>query len=298
MTMPSVEDRPRRGTLKVDGEVVGRGEMRRVPVAVIKRDTKYQRDLMAAFIEGAGKFDPQLAGTIVLSSRAGGPYVLDGGHRVEIARLWGVEFINAFVIDGLTQADEAALFVKLNRTRRALSSHALFKGELNAGAQHYPETSAMVRVVNNAGFTLAAKAGGNPTIITAIDSIRWVHRYGGDDLLARTLSIVKELWFGEPKATSGPTLKGIALFLASAGQQPMFRRDRLSRVMEKYGPSKVERLAQAIAMRRNAASVGPSNFAEAVLNEYNKLVPKDEQPLPPLTISGRKRARARNGGDV
>jgi hypothetical protein len=292
----AVVERPRKGTLRLDGETIGRGEMRAVPVSVIKRDTKYQRDLQAAFIEGAGRFDPQLAGTIVLSSRAGGPYVLDGGHRVEIARLWDVHHINAFVIDGLTQADEAALFVKLNRTRRSLSSHALFKGELSAGAQHYPETSAMVRVVNNAGFTLAAKAGSNPTVITAIDSVRWVHRYGGDDLLARTLSIVKELWFGEPKATSGPTLKGVALFLASSGQQPMFRRDRLARVMEKFGPSKVERLAQAIAMKRNAAHVGPANFAEAVLAEYNKLVPKDEQPLPPLTISGKRRPGVRNAG--
>lgn len=299
MTMPYGETPKaskdgKRYRMTIDGEAVAKGTMRQVPVAVIKRDTKYQRDLQAAFIESAGRYNPDLAGTVVLSSRAGGPYVLDGGHRIEIARLWGVSHVNAFIIDGLSQADEASLFVKLNRTRRALSSHALHKGEITAGAQHYPETAAMVRVVHNAGFHLSNKAGGNPDAITAIDSVRWVHKYGGDDLLARTLSLVKEMWFGEPKATSGTALKGLAMFLSSSGQQPTFRRERLVNVMQKFGPSKVERLAQAIASNRNAASVGAPNFAEALLAEYNKTIPKGEEPLPALTIGNRKRPRARN----
>lgn len=218
---------------------------------------------------------------------------MDGGHRVEIARLWSVTHVNAFVIEGLTQADEAALFVKLNRSRRALSSHALYKGELRAGAQHYPETAAMVRVVNAAGFHLAAKSSGNPDVITAIDSVRWVHKFGGDDLLARVLEVIRGIWFSEPKATSGPVLRGMAMFLASAGQQPSFRRERLTRVMSAHGPSKVERLAQAIAMKRNAAHVGPANFAEALLTEYNKITPKDEEPLPPLTIGNKRRPSAK-----
>lgn len=290
-TMP---DKPKRMVLKANGEALAKGYMRQVPVAAIKRDTKYQRDINSAFIEAAGKFDPDLAGTVILSSRSGGPYVVDGGHRVEIARLWGLTHVNAFVIDNLTQADEADLFVKFQRMRRALSSHDLFKSELTAGAQHYPETAAMVRVVSNAGFHLARKGGGSPTAITAIDSIRYIHRYGGDDLLSRTLGLVKEVWFGEPKALSGPVLKGLALFLHSAGQEPHFRRERLVKALALYTPMKYERLAQSIAMKRNAASVGPGNFAEAIHAEYNKGI-KSEEALPQLKISGKRRPGPRGG---
>ena len=286
MTLATSDAKPRRMVMKVDGKILAKGEMRSVPVHVIKVDPKYQRDLKQSFVNDAGPYDPSRATTVVLSSRAGGPYCIDGGHRIAIARASGVSHVNAFVIDGLTQADEADLFVKLQRMRRALSSFDLFRAEDAAG---HPETRAMIRVVHNAGFHLVPKAGGSPTAITAIDSVRYIHRYGGDDLLNRTLGLVKEVWFSEPKALSGPTLKGLALFLHSAGQEPNFRRDRLLAVMRKHGPMKVERLAQGIAMRRNAASVGPGNFAEAIHAEYNRLVAKGEDPLPPLKISGKRR---------
>lgn len=289
MTLATSE-KPKRMVMKADGEVVAKGFMRSVPVAAIKIDPDYQRDLKQSFIVEAGQFDPQLAGTVVLSSRLGGPFCIDGHHRVGIARASGVSHVNAFVIDDLTKADEARLFVRLQRMRRSLSSHDLFKGESVSGD---PETLAMIRIVNNAGFRLVQRAGGNPTAITAIDSVRYIHRYGGDDLLSRTLGLVKEMWLGEPKALSGPTLKGLALFLQSAGQQPTFSRDRLLRVMDHYTPLKVQRFAQAIAIKRNAASPGPANFAEAILVEYNKIIPKGELPLPPLTIGSRKRPAAR-----
>lgn len=289
MTLATPE-KPKRMVMKADGEVVAKGFMRPVPVAVIKIDPGYQRDLKQSFIADAGQFDPQLAGTVILSSRLGGPFCIDGHHRVGIARASGITHVNAFVIDDLTKADEARLFVRLQRMRRALSSYDLFRGESVSGD---PETLAMIRIVNNAGFRLVPKAGGSPTAITAIDSIRYIHRYGGDDLLSRTLGMVKELWFDEPKALSGPVLKGLALFLQSAGQQPNFERDRLARVMHAYGPMKVGKLAQAIAIKRNATSAGPANFAEAILGEYNKLTPKGETPLPPLTIGSRKRPAAR-----
>lgn len=288
--MPVATQKPKRMVMKVDGEAVAKGFMRPVPVAVIRIDPGYQRDLKQSFIADAGDYDPNLAGTVILSSRAGGPYCIDGHHRVGIARASGVTHVNAFVIDDLSKADEARLFVRLQRMRRALSSFDLFRGDSAAGD---PDTLAMIRIVNNAGFRLVAKAGGGPTSITAIDSVRYIHRYGGDDLLSRTLAMVKEMWLGEPKALSGPVLKGLALFLQSAGQQPNFNRDRLVRVMGSHGPMKVEKLAQAIAIKRNAATAGPANFAEAILAEYNKLIPKGETPLPPLTIGSRKRPAAR-----
>lgn len=274
-----------------DGQIIGKAELRQVPVSAIKVDHEYQRDISSHWIAEHLPFDPQKAGAVVLSDRAGGPYCIDGQHRLALARESGLAHINAYVIEGLAKADEARLFVQYQRERRNLTSFALFRAEQVAGD---PETLAMIRVVHSAGFKLSNKSSGQPTVITAIDAIRYAHRLGGDDLLGRTLGLIHDVWFGERKATASAAIRGLALFLQSAGSQPMFKIDRLRRVMEDFAPSKLEREASAIAIRRNAATVGPANFAEAILEKYNKVVPKGEQPLPTLTIGPRKRPSPRN----
>lgn len=276
-----------------DGQIVGKAELRQVPVAAIKVDHQYQRDVSSHWINEHLPFDPQKSGAIVLSDRSGGPFCIDGQHRLALARESGLSHINAYVIQGLAKADEARLFVQYQRERRNLTSFALFRAEEVAGD---PETLAMIRVVVNAGFRLAQKSGGQPNVITAIDGVRYAHRLGGDDLLGRTLGLIHDIWFGERRATSSAAIRGLALFLQSAGQQPMFKIDRLRRAMQDAGPVKMEREASSIAIQRNAATVGPANFAEAVLQKYNGLVPKsaNSERLPALTIGSRKRPAPRN----
>jgi hypothetical protein len=290
MTMSVVADKPKRFNVKLDGKTIAKAELRPVPVEVIKLDSHYQRDTSQHWVDEHRPFDPQQSGAIVLSSRAGGPYVIDGGHRLALARADGVSHINAFVIDGLTQAEEARLFTRYQRERRNLTSFALFRADCVAGD---PQTLALVRVVHTAGFTLERKGG--PHNITAIDSLRYIQRLGGDDLLARTLDAIKGVWLGEEKALSGQILKGVAIFLRSAGQQPNFRRERFERVMNNLAPSKVIRLAMGIANKRSAANVGPANVAEALHENYNKTLTKGELPLGPLTIGDRRRPRAYRG---
>lgn len=290
MTVPAVAAKPKKYTVRDrDGQVVGKAELRRIPVAVIKVDSAYQRDVSSSWVNEHRPFDSQKASVVVLSGRAGGPYVIDGQHRLALARESGVEFINAFVVEGLAQMDEARLFVGYQRERRNLTAYALFRAELVAGN---PETLAMVRIVNNAGFRIAQKGG--PLTVTAIDAVRYVHRYGGDDLLARTLELVRSIWMDLEKALSAQVLKGLALFLASAGQQPTFRRERLERVMEKNAPVRVLLLSQQVATKRRAFSVNSAaNVAEAIKDEYDKLTPKDEEKLGPLTIGTKKRPAAK-----
>jgi hypothetical protein len=277
---PIVEDKPKRYVVKVGDQVIGKAELRRIPVSQIKIDVNYQRDVSNPWVAQHLPFNPHEAGAIVLSGRAGGPYCIDGGHRLALARQSGELTINAFIIEGLTQKDEARLFTRYQRNRRDLTSYALFRADLVAGDE---DTIAMVRVVNNAGFRLE-KTAGSPTTITAIDSCRYIQRYGGEDLLARTLALVKSLWVGEDKALSGPVLKGVALFLQSEGKKPYFQLGRLEKVMQRHGPSKVLRLSQAIAQKRNSIHAGPANIAEALVEEYNKSLPHGEQPIGPLTL--------------
>ncbi len=282
---PAESDKPRGFRARFQGKDIGHAELRQVPVEVIKKDHAYQRDTLSKWVADHMPYDEKRAGTLIISSRAGGPYCIDGGHRLEIARASGVHKVNCYVIDGLSQAIEAELFSYYQRERRNLNSHDLFRADVTAGD---PDTLAMVRIVTNAGFRLVDKAGSGPNNITAIDACRYVQRYGGDDLLARTLETVKTFWVGYEKALSGQVLKGIAVFLNSAGEQASFRRETFTKVMQDNVPVRILGLAQQNATKRVSSSTSASDVAEAIWQQYNKKAQKDLQ-LSQLTISGRKR---------
>ena len=294
MTIPAVTEKPRRYTVKMNGEVIGKAELRRVPVSVIKIDHDYQREAKSSWVATHYPFNEQLAGVVVLSSRSGGPYCMDGGHRIALARASGVEFVNAFVIDGLSKQQEASLFTQYQRERTNLTAVALYRADLVSAD---PETLGMTNVIQRSGFQLPrdGKNRGDYTI-TAIDSVRYIYRQGGAQLLAEVLELVKdELWVGLDKALSGPVLKGIALFLQAPAQSGKFDRQRLSKTMRETGPQKLLLKSQDIAMRRRAASTSAANVAEAPLELYNKPLPPDRQ-LPALTIGSRRRPVARGRG--
>lgn len=284
--MPAEPERKRYTVKDLSGKVIGKADLRSVAVHAIRIDSAYQRDVSTAWVQEHLPFNARQAGAIVLSSRAGGPYCIDGGHRLALARESGVSHINAFVIEGLTQRDEAGLFTRYQRERRNLTSHALYRADIVAGD---PDTIAMERVVRVAGFQLG-KTFTNPNTITAIDSIRYVQRVGGEDLLARTLRAVKTFWIGEEKALSGQVLKGMALFLQSAGEQSTFNQATLDKVMNAIPPVKLLRLSLGVSTKRGAAPAAtPANVAEALHEQYNKLVRDEAEKLRPLTIG--KRAR-------
>lgn len=277
-------DKPKRYNVRLGGRIIGKAELRQVPVNIIKIDSAYQRDVSTHWVQQHLPFNEQQAGAIVLSLRGGTLFVIDGGHRLALAKESGIEKINAFVMEGLSQQDEAALFVKYQRERRNLTSHALFRADVVRGD---PDTLAMVRIVNNAGFHLAKTTG--DFNITAIDAVRYIQKYGGDDLLIRTLNVVKAHWLGEEKALSGQVLKGVALFFQSASMDPAFEMGRFDKVLENNAPTKLIRLSQAIASRRTAAASSATNVAEALHQQYQKTTTKPEGKLQPLTISNKRR---------
>lgn len=270
---------------RFNGKDIGRAELRQVPVDAIKIDHAYQRGTNSRWVNDHMPFDERRAGTLILSDRAGGPYCIDGGHRLALAKASGVHKANAYVIEGLSQQTEAELFSYYQRERRNLNSHDLFRADV---AAQDPDTLAMVRIVNNAGFKLVDKAGSGPNNITAIDACRYIQRYGGDDLLARTLDTVKSFWLGYEKALHGQVLKGIAVFLHSAGEQAAFRQETFAKVMQGVVPLRVLGKAQENAAKRVSSSTSASDVAEAIWQFYNLKAAKDLR-LTTLTISGRKR---------
>jgi len=283
---PQTQDQARRYKLKIGDQVVAAAELRTLLVKDIERDFAYQRNTNPDWIEKHKPFDPMMAGAIVVSFRGGRFWVVDGGHRLDLARASGFDRINCYVLMGLSQQVEARLFVAWQRDRTNLSSFAMYRGDVIA---QNPETLAIRAIVLECDFQLAKngpKSGRRD--ITAIDAVKYVYRMDNrGELLRSTLNLIKEVWFDVENATRGPILKGIAILLEHASRERQFDRSVLKQVLLSRSPSQIELDAKEIAAERKALSATAPTVAAAILFRYNEKAPRGKE-LSALTINGRR----------
>lgn len=269
MTMPIVNTpQPRRGkSTPLNGHVEPQGgSARRVPVADIRIDSAYQRDVDSARVNRLVRdFDPQLAGALILSARAGSLWCVDGQHRLQAMKEMGTPQANAVVFTGLTQREEADLFVKYNRNRKGLTAWDLFKAELVAG---HEEALAVVTIVAHAGYRIDRQAG--PTNIGAVSAIRRIFRLGGEPLLILTLGAIKRNWSADRNALAGQVIEGLAIFYHSFRSEPQYEDKRTDAILDGYSPSVFQRRAQEIAAERTTNGISAANLAEAIRDKYNE----------------------------
>ncbi|TFG67854.1 MAG: hypothetical protein E4H24_05125 [Thermomicrobiales bacterium] len=292
MTMPTGNEPIKKYRMKVDGKRTDNSvEMRMVPVDQVHYDADYQRSVDQKWITDHMPFLPEQAGTVVLSRRGGRLWCVDGRHRINLADLSEVKEVRAFVIHDMTKQEEASLFVRLQRERRALSAWDLFRAEMAAGE---PQTLEMVNALNRAGFRIDQKTSGDPHVITAVDSVRFVYRLGGAQIIDDTLRLITDsMWLNLDRALSGPILKGLAIFLQSEQEKPTYDAERTLKKLRACAPTYLLLMAQQIAINRRSASVSATNVAEAVVQLYNERL-ANATKLPPITINRRKRPVAKS----
>jgi len=180
-----------------------------VPLSQMQVSPLAQRDMRNAKVnEIAGDFDPDRLGTIVVSYRDGKFYVVDGQHRVEAMRCigWGDQQVEAWVHEGLTEQQEAKLFLHLNNQ---LTVNALdkFKIAVTAGDT---EAAAIAEVLEPLGLRITT--GKAPGTITSVGTVKRIHAKYGPEVLGRALAITK-CAFGDEGLTS-VVIEGIALLVA------------------------------------------------------------------------------------
>lgn len=242
------------------------GTARRVPIEGIRVDSTYQRDAEATRIHRLVRdWDPQLAGALILSSRAGSLWCVEGQHRLLAMKELGIHFCNAVVYAGLGQKDEADLFVKHNRNRKGLTAWDLFKGELVA---EHEEATTLVRIVNALGFHIDRNPG--HLHIQAVGAIRRIFGLGGEPLLTVTLQSVRRNWNGDKNALAGQVVEGLAIFYHSFRAEPQYDDKRTDAILDNTSPSTFQRRAQEIAAERTANGISAANLAEAIRNTYNE----------------------------
>ncbi|OOK65270.1 hypothetical protein BZL29_7711 [Mycobacterium kansasii] len=256
-------------------------------------DESYQRavDLGRARKLAAG-WDRRLAGVIEISDR--GPdrspryAVIDGQHRWEAARLRDPQAsMVARVHEGLTVAEEARLFDRLNRERRRPSTWDHWQARKASGD---PEVLAIERIVTGVELQIhhAPKAGN----VRCTATLEKLFALGGAELIRDTLELIFQVWDLRMDAYDAPIVHGIGLI-------QHYLRDRID----------PERLADTLlgvvppALRTHAAALGETLTGTAgvrmattimVLYNRNRRVPGQRVLVSARTFGGGARnARSR-----
>lgn len=187
------------------GRVVRRARLHWVPIPLMRVSPRAQRDLNQARVDRlAARFDLEQLGTPVVSHRDEWFYVIDGQHRIEALKAigYGGRQVQCWTYAGLTEADEAAMFLKLNDTL-TVGAYPRFKVAVEAGR---PEETDIDRIVRAQGLRISLDRGG---AVGAVDTLRRVYRRGGPACLARTLRIVRDA-YGDP-GLEAAVIDGIGL---------------------------------------------------------------------------------------
>jgi ParB-like nuclease domain len=263
--MMAVETRPETEIL-ADAERAGTFE--RIPLALLKVDHVYQRELSADLVEKIARaWDVAVSGPIVVSRRPNGDlYIVDGQHRAAGATKAGETDILARVIDGLTAPTEAAMRLRGN-VRRSDKSHERFRAQLAAGnpeSLHIQEICSMFDTQINPWPD--SRHG-----INSVSSVEEIYRRDQGKTLQQVFEFIRDTWndVGGRNA-SHAALKGIAFLLerhpdiALIGSPRQAMMERLSLA----GVEEVDRHARTFK-----ATLGRAlwvNYYRAFIHIYNE----------------------------
>jgi hypothetical protein len=200
-------------------------------------DESYQRPLTSFAKRIERGFDPALVGTLVVSRRDDGTQaVVDGQTRAAAIRTLAGEgkvtsTVPCLVYVGMSQADEASLFVRLQKERRGMHSYERFRAALVAGD---PEAIAIKAICDRLGYRL----GQGANELSAVSALEKVYRRS-PKVLERTLRLLRKPW-GGGYMPSGDMVKGVGR-LFDEGTEIVD--DQLVQRLESVTPDYVRRLA-------------------------------------------------------
>ncbi|MBI3453569.1 MAG: ParB N-terminal domain-containing protein [Rhodospirillales bacterium] len=262
-----------------------RPELRWINVASLFVDHTYQRPVRAdgqnSIRRIAGKFDWRLIGSLTVTPGRAGKYaVIDGQHRLAAARLRDLTAdLPCIVIETSTVAEQAALFLALNRDRVAVQPIQQFWSALVAGEDLPRRVKA---ACDAAGVTIARVQTGRhkPLVTSSVGAIsRAVARYG-DQTTTNALAIIAASHPETPSAFGGPLMN--AVFASVAGGADLIAlRDALAqtdlsaalikaRVERHNNGGNIACALQAILYREMSAVVAPPASVDAIRPKNKK----------------------------
>lgn len=139
------------------------------------------------------EFDLDFFGLPVVSERRGSYYVVDGQHRIAAIKEWLGEGwedqrIECRIYTGLTEAEEADLFDRLN-DQMAVTAYDRFRIRVNAKRE---EECNIKRIVERENLCISRD--NIPGAIGAVNTLRRIYKRANEKVLSKTLRIIRDAY--------------------------------------------------------------------------------------------------------
>lgn len=236
--------------------------LRWVPIADMAVTPTAQRELRPYRVSHlVSNFDPEQIGNPTVNHRDGVYYILDGHHRVEACKAigWGDQSLQCWTYEGLTEAEEAETFLKLN-DKLTVSTFDKFKVGVQAGRLAESDVD---RIVRFHGLRVAQSEA--PGSIGCPGTLLKVYKTCGPGILSRTLNIVTRS-FGDT-GLDRYVIEGVALMCQRYGQEL-----DASKAVERFGGARGGMsglLQRAHAIKERMGGQKPHCVAAAAVEIYN-----------------------------
>lgn len=200
--------------------------------ALIIIDRRYQRDDklgLQAQIASHAAWEP--FGVIICSKRPNGVFVaLDGQQRLGgfMASLEPPKAVPVVWFSVASIEEEARIFEIINEARKSVLPLEKHKARI---VQKEPVTMALERACERVGFTIGGNSAGNPRTIKAIKALNWVYLKVGEEGLVQVLTVARDAWPNDTRATSPYILKSLAEIVANTNGG--FNRNRVTQALSK-----------------------------------------------------------------
>lgn len=238
-------------------------------------DPRIQRPIIPAHVKRiAESLDFNSLGVLMVSRRDNGDMVVLDGQQRRAALLQagfdGRFSIQCEVLDGLSFADENAVFKRLNADRKSVLPLYLFNNRVNAGES---APVAISLIVKECGLSVATGGSNATGTIRATAALERV--YGGYTLkkpqaaaLRATLTVIKDAWGATSSSMQGQIIEGIGKLFIRDGST--LDAEALIKRLAKYpgGPNAL--IGDARGRSRYSAQSVTDSVAAIVVDIYNK----------------------------
>lgn len=217
-----------------------------LPANALAVDPTYQRPTNAGRVKKiADSFDAELAGRLVVNLRKNGQYhVVDGQHRLAAMRMRKIPLVPCIVYEGWTPEREAEVFRLLNTLTKQPTHYERHRAGVRAGHKDSLDIEEIVAAVGCRLIERSHSGGSGKKIAAVLMCYRIYHsRFGGPDLLRRTLSVLSDSFGDQDHAFDGDMVVGVAFFLWRASREGQFDEDHLRQTLQATTPSELMRAA-------------------------------------------------------
>lgn len=204
----------------------------RIPVNKLKSTNMAQRVFKKPHVEEIiDNFDKNQLQPIVVSFRDGIYYIVDGDHRTAAVRVkFGNDYLmECKVVNGLTEKQEADLFVKLNENRIPLTASEDARGKFYAGEQQILDLYNICKK-NHCIFDIKVQENSNDDDIEdksdwrKVKCIKAMERtyeglgYNYDDMF-RIIKLLNTTWADDKDTFQEPMIKMMAVLIKTYGDE-------------------------------------------------------------------------------